>query len=89
MDRDGVRMLAGTDIVGPQIPGFSVHDELSTLVRAGLTTLQALQTATQNPALVLNRTQDFGSVEAAKSLISSCSIETRWRISITQGASPR
>lgn len=66
MNRDGVLLLAGTDIAGPRIPGVSLHDELSALVKAGLTPLQALQTATLNPAIVLDRTADFGSVEANK-----------------------
>jgi len=66
MNRDGVMLLAGTDIAGSRIPGFSLHDELSMLVKAGLNPLQALQTATLNPAIVLNRTQDFGSIEAGK-----------------------
>jgi len=66
MSDDGVLLLAGTDIAGPRIPGFSVHDELSMLVQAGLTPLQALQTATLNPAVVLNATKDYGSVEAGK-----------------------
>ena len=66
MNRDGVLLLAGTDIAGSRIPGFSLHDELSMLVKAGLNPLQALQTATLNPAIVLNRTQDFGSIEAGK-----------------------
>ena len=37
MNRDGVLLLAGTDIAGPRIPGFSLQDELSMLVNAGLT----------------------------------------------------
>src|SRR5215469_8002751 len=66
MNRDGVLLLAGTDIAGPRIPGFSLQDELSMLVTAGLTPLQALQTATSNPAVVIHRTNDFGTVEPGK-----------------------
>ncbi len=66
MSRDGVLLLAGTDLAGPRIPGFSLHDELAMLVQAGLTPLQALQTATLNPAVVLHRTNDFGAVEPGK-----------------------
>lgn len=66
MHRDGVMLLAGTDIAGPRIPGFALHEELSVLVMAGLTPLQTLQAATLNPALVLNKTGDFGSVESGK-----------------------
>jgi imidazolonepropionase-like amidohydrolase len=66
--RQGIGILAGTD--SPVIPnivsGFSLHDELSLLVEAGLTPLQALQTATLNPARFLGKLDDLGSVEPGK-----------------------
>jgi hypothetical protein len=64
----GVPILAGTDVSGmPYIfAGSSLHDELALLVEAGLTSLQALQTATLNPARFLNRTDDLGTVEEGK-----------------------
>ena len=44
-------VLAGTDTPNPYtFPGFSLHDELALMVKSGLTPLQALQTATINPA---------------------------------------
>jgi len=47
----GVGILAGTDVTIPfTYPGFSVHDELGLLTKAGLTPMQALETATTNPA---------------------------------------
>jgi imidazolonepropionase-like amidohydrolase len=47
----GVGLLAGTDDGNPFVfPGFSLHEELALLVDSGLTPLQALQTATVNPA---------------------------------------
>jgi imidazolonepropionase-like amidohydrolase len=47
----GVQLLAGTDVVAPwTYPGFSLHDELGLLVEAGLSPLEALRTATVNPA---------------------------------------
>lgn len=47
----GVRFLAGTDAPdGFAFPGFSLHDELGALVAAGLTPMEALQSATRNPA---------------------------------------
>lgn len=55
MQRAGVKILAGTDSP-PQpflFPGFSLHDELSDLVEAGLSPLEALRTATVNPAAFL------------------------------------
>lgn len=66
MHQAGVMLLAGTDIAGPRIPGFSLHNELGMLVTAGLTPAQALETATLNPAIVLKKTNDLGSVEVGK-----------------------
>jgi imidazolonepropionase-like amidohydrolase len=66
MHQAGVMLLAGTDIAGPRIPGFSLHNELAMLVTAGLTPAQALETATLNPAIVLKKTNDLGSVEVGK-----------------------
>lgn len=63
----GVKLLSGTDYSNPYcFPGFSLHDELEIMVEAGLTPLQALQTATINPALFFNITNDYGTVEKGK-----------------------
>jgi tetratricopeptide (TPR) repeat protein len=48
------------------MPGFSLHDELGLLVKAGLTPMQALQAATLNPARFLGIEKDSGTVEAGK-----------------------
>ncbi len=64
----GVPFLAGTDTpagVGV-MPGFSLHRELERFVAAGFTPLEALQTATINPAKYFDRVKDFGSVERGK-----------------------
>jgi imidazolonepropionase-like amidohydrolase len=67
MRRAGVRFLAGTDVQNPfTFPGFSLHDELSLLVEAGLTTLEALQSATINPATYLGTDQSFGTIATGK-----------------------
>jgi imidazolonepropionase-like amidohydrolase len=68
MFRAGVPFMAGTDTAaGVHIfPGFSLHDELGLFVRAGLTPMQALQTATRNPAQFLGRLDDLGTVEVGK-----------------------
>ncbi|MDI1243200.1 MAG: amidohydrolase family protein [bacterium] len=67
MNRAGVPLLAGTDNNIPfVVPGFDLHDELELFVAAGLSPLQALRTATLNPALYLNATDKFGSVSAGK-----------------------
>jgi imidazolonepropionase-like amidohydrolase len=60
----GVHLLAGTDLTCPYIfPGFSLHDELRIFVEAGLTPMQALETATTNPALFLGLSKTWGQVE--------------------------
>jgi len=47
----GAKVLAGTDYIIPYIyPGFSIHEEMQIFSRLGMTPLQALQTATINPA---------------------------------------
>jgi imidazolonepropionase-like amidohydrolase len=48
------------------VPGFCIHDELEWMTRAGLTPLQALQTATINPARYLGREDAFGTVAVGK-----------------------
>jgi imidazolonepropionase-like amidohydrolase len=67
MHRAGVKILAGTDTYNAYcFPGFGLHDELELLVKAGLTPLEALQTATLNPARFLNLTRSLGTVEKGK-----------------------
>jgi hypothetical protein len=59
----GVRFLAGTDITIPYtFPGFSLHDELKLFVDAGFTPLEALQTATTNPAILFGVEKSWGRV---------------------------
>jgi imidazolonepropionase-like amidohydrolase len=63
----GVKFLAGTDYITNHVyPGFSVHDELQIFARSGFSNLQALQTATLNPAIYLNKLNDYGSIEEHK-----------------------
>jgi len=59
----GAKILAGTDM-GPA--GFSLHVELQNLVDAGLTTFEALQTATSNAAEALGQSDMFGSITIGK-----------------------
>lgn len=64
----GVPLLAGTDTAsGVYIfPGFSLHEELQRFVAAGLTPLQALQTATLNPAKFFSMDDRLGTIEKGK-----------------------
>jgi len=67
MQAAGVGILAGTDTPNPYcFPGFSLHDELGLLVKAGLTPMQALQAATLSAARFLGKEKDFGTVEPDK-----------------------
>ena len=63
-----IPFLAGTD--APQgydlVPGASLHRELQLFVRAGLTPLQALQTATLNPAVYFGKTAEWGTIAPGK-----------------------
>src|SRR5712692_2305740 len=64
----GVLFLAGTDTpAGVHIfPGFSLHEELQRFVAAGFTPLEALQTATLNPARFFGMEEQIGAVEKGK-----------------------
>ena len=63
----GVKFLAGTDTPFPFcIPGFSLHEELKLLERSGFSPMEALQTATFNPAVFLGLQDRLGTIEEGK-----------------------
>ncbi len=69
LHRGGAKILAGTDADSNfafLFFGFSLHDELELLVKGGLSPLEALRSATLNPAIFLKREKELGSVEAGK-----------------------
>ena len=67
MRRAGVEFMAGTDLGNEFLyPGFSLHDELVLLVKAGLTPMETLQAATRNPAKFLGMLDSLGTVEKGK-----------------------
>ena len=67
MHAAGVPILAGTDTGDPWVlPGFALHDELALLVRAGMTPLEAIQTATLNPARFLGLEATQGTIQKGK-----------------------
>jgi len=67
MNAAGVPIMTGTDAAAPNVfPGFSLHEDLYFLVRAGLTPMQALLAATQKPAEFLGRSKEQGSIELGK-----------------------
>jgi imidazolonepropionase-like amidohydrolase len=63
----GVPIVAGTDAgVSGVVWGFSLHDEIELLVKAGLTTEEALASATRLPATWLEIEDKIGTVEVGK-----------------------
>jgi imidazolonepropionase-like amidohydrolase len=68
LHKAGVPFLAGTD-TPPGVyvfPGYSLHEELQRFVAAGFTPLEALQTATLNPARFLGVDQQLGTITKGK-----------------------
>jgi hypothetical protein len=67
LHKQGVMILAGTDNENPfVVPGFSLHDELELYIKAGLSPLEALQTATLNPAIFMHKENELGTVARGK-----------------------
>ncbi|MBI4456881.1 MAG: amidohydrolase family protein [Acidobacteria bacterium] len=67
MRQAGVQLMTGTDTLKPfNLPGFSLQEELSLLVKAGLTPMEVLQAATRNPAKFLGMADSLGTVEKGK-----------------------
>lgn len=65
--REGVPIVAGTDALVPGVvPGFSLHDELEALAKAGLSNQQVLDSATRLPAQWLGTIDDRGVVAVGK-----------------------
>lgn len=63
MHDKGIIIVAGTDM---GFPGYSLARELELYVRAGLTPMEAIQTATIVPAQVMNMDKRTGSIKAGK-----------------------
>jgi imidazolonepropionase-like amidohydrolase len=67
LNRAGVRLLAGSDTPNPYVfPGISLHEELSLLVKAGLSAAEALRSATMGPAEFLGRLGRSGAIAPGK-----------------------
>ncbi|AHM58762.1 amidohydrolase [Flammeovirgaceae bacterium 311] len=67
LHKKGVGLLAGTDLGVPYIfPGSSLHEELELYVKSGMSPLDALRTATINPAKFLKMEETIGSVQEGK-----------------------
>jgi imidazolonepropionase-like amidohydrolase len=63
MKENGVTFVAGTDM---GFPGYSVAREVELYVSAGLTPLEAIQTATIIPARVMKKDNSYGTITVEK-----------------------
>ena len=64
MAKSKIPLMAGTDTpLGFLTPDFSLHYELELMVESGLTELQALATATLNPAKYFRMEDSLGLVK--------------------------
>ena len=67
MHRAGVRVLTGTDApLRNSPPGFGLHEELSLLVRGGMSAFDALRSSTFEPARYLGMLDSAGTVEPGR-----------------------
>ena len=67
MHRARVPIAAGTDTpISFAAPGYSLHSELEMLVRAGLSPLEALRSATVRPAEFFGLASEMGTVEEGR-----------------------
>jgi len=67
LHRQGVPIAAGTDTpIGLAVPGYSLHSELELLVRAGLSPLDAIRSATLEPARYFSLVDKMGSIDIGK-----------------------
>jgi adenine deaminase len=67
LSQSGALLMSGTDTAVPMmVPGFSLHNELETMVDIGLSPYDVLRTSTYNPALYLDQLDEFGTIEEGK-----------------------
>ena len=67
MHEKGIPVAAGTDTpILLSVPGYSLHSELDYLVRAGLSPLEALRSATMRPAEWFSLEDEMGTIDAGK-----------------------
>ncbi len=65
MQEAGVEIMAGTDCpIFYLTPGYSLHEELALLVKAGMTPLQAIEAATTKPAQYFKLEKELGLIQA-------------------------
>jgi imidazolonepropionase-like amidohydrolase len=63
LHKSGVQIIGGTDTPNTYVfPGFSLHDKIELLVKAGLTPTEALQIVTRNAAKYLGPLESTGTI---------------------------
>lgn len=62
----GVPMLVGSDNIGLQITGFSLHDEMEAMHKAGMSAFDILNSATVMSARYLKRQASAGTISVGK-----------------------
>jgi len=66
LNAQGVGLLAGSDSIDPYVfTGSALHEELALFTEAGLTSAEALRTATLNPAKFFGR-DELGAIQSGK-----------------------
>lgn len=63
LHKAGIPIVAGTDML---VPGHSLHRELQLFVKAGMTPMAALQSATIVPARLMKLDKEVGTIETGK-----------------------
>lgn len=67
MHARGIPIAAGTDTpILIAVPGYSLHSELEYLVRAGLSPLEALESATVRPAEYFSLQDEMGTIDVGR-----------------------
>ena len=60
MNKKGVKFLAGTDFPNPYVfPGFSLHDELSLMVKGGISTQDVLKICNIKSCYIYEKRERF------------------------------
>jgi tetratricopeptide (TPR) repeat protein len=62
----GVPILAGTDVAWLGVPGYSLVEEIENFQDLGFSPYDALRTATADPARLLRRENEFGTIAVGK-----------------------